>query len=321
MSLVFMFPGQASRYDGMVMKLATAHKAAADTLDLASEILGQDLRDLFRKGNDQALATCRNLQLGAFLANHMYLGVLRGAGVMADYSLGMGVGEYNHLVHIGALDFIQAIKLVEQRGLAFDEGPRGAMATVGPVDPGALDRILMRVRHEGEVERVVHCSPTRYVISGDTEAVKAAMRLFSDETYARARITNSRSPCYSSVMKAVGQAMRIQLEGAIFADPRLPYLPNRMGKLMVRPQREAMLDLLTAHIHMPVLWRHSIDRLCQEQPDAVFVEVGPGTTLYDLFDPGWHNNRRYHLDHIDDLGSHLDHVISELLILAPAETM
>lgn len=320
MALVFMFPGQASRYDGMVAKLASAHKAAADLLDLAGDVLGRDLRALYSKNNEEAFSTCRDLQVGVFLANHMYLGVLLGAGVSAEYSLGMGVGEYNHLVHIGALDFVQAIKLVEQRGLAFDEGPRGSMASVGPVNFGTLERVLMRVRHEGEVELVKHLSPTRYVISGDTDAVKAALRIFSDETYARARITDARSPSHCSVMKAVGRAMRVQLAGAHFAAPRLPYLPNRMAKLMSQPQREVFIDLLAAQIYMPVLWRQSMDRLVQERHDATFVEVGPGTTLHDLLDPGWHSNRRYHLDHLDDLPSHLDHVVSELLILAPAET-
>ena len=321
MSLVFMFPGPASRYDGMVTRLANAHRAASDLLNLASDVLGRDLRQQYSIENPEAFCSCRDVQVGVFLANHMYLGVVRGAGVTAQYSLGMGVGEYNHLVHIGALDFVQALKLVEQRGLAFDEGPRCAMALVGPVDPGALERILMRVRHEGTAERVIHCSPNRHIISGDMAPVKAAVRLLSDETYAQARLIDVRSPAHTSLMREVGSALRVQLEGTHFTSPRLPYLPNRMGKLQMRPLREAMVDLLSAHVHMPVLWRQSIDRLVLLKPDAVLVQVGPGTSLYDLHEGDWPGHRRYHLDHKDDLAGHLDRVVTELLILAPAETM
>jgi len=316
-----MFPGPASRYDGMVTRLADAHRAARDLLDMASDVLGRDLREQYRADNPEAFGTCRDVQVGVFLANHMYLGVVRGAGVTAQYSLGMGVGEYNHLVHIGAVDFVQALKLVEHRGLAFDEGPRGSMAMVGPVDPDALERILMRVRHKGEVSRVIHCSPNQHIISGDTVAVKAAGRLLSDETYAQSRLIDSRAPAHTPLMQEVGQALRVQLEGTHISPPHLPYLPNRMGKLMTRPLREAVVDLLTSHVHMPVLWRQSIDRLVQLRPDAVLVQVGPGTSLYDLHEGGWPGNRRYHLDAKDDLAAHLDRVVSDLLILAPAETM
>ncbi len=43
-----------------------------------------------------------------FVANHMMLSLLQAEGVDAELSLGLSLGEYNHLVHIGALELPEA---------------------------------------------------------------------------------------------------------------------------------------------------------------------------------------------------------------------
>jgi len=58
--LVFMFPGQSSRYPEMVSKLVRQSSACAAVVRDASEVLGRDV------------------QVGVFLANHLHL-VLAGA--------------------------------------------------------------------------------------------------------------------------------------------------------------------------------------------------------------------------------------------------
>src|SRR5436190_18392596 len=97
-------------------------------------------------------ATNRDVQIGAFLANHLHLRGLERAGIAADISLGLSVGEYNHLVHIAALSFEDAVRLVEARGVAFDAGPDGAMAAVTPLETAALERVIRRARAYGFVE-------------------------------------------------------------------------------------------------------------------------------------------------------------------------
>ncbi len=320
MSLVFIFPGQASCYHGMIEKLASTHRASADVLELASDVLGRDLRAHYQQDENAAFARAKDSQVGIFLANHMYLSILRSVGVTGDLSIGMDVGEYNHLVHIGALDIVQALRLVEQRGIACDEGPRGMMASVYPMERQELETIIFRVRHKGIVEISSFDSPLRHVLSGETEAVKAAIRLLGDETYARAEVLKQSVPMNSSIFNPVGEAFRLDLEGVHFVTPRIPYLPNHQGEAVLGPIRETFVDQLSAQVCSPVLWRESIDHVVGRSPSAVFVEVGPGKMLCDLLDQGWKTRRKYFLDSEDDLSGHLDRVMSELLILAPAET-
>src|SRR5215204_3692224 len=86
----------------------------------ASNILGRDLLKHYRADNASIFATNRDVQVGVFLSNHLAFRSLGRSGAPATRSLGLGPGEYNHLVHIGALDFAHALRLVDARGKAFD---------------------------------------------------------------------------------------------------------------------------------------------------------------------------------------------------------
>lgn len=48
---------------------------------------------------------------------------------------------------------------------------------------------------------------------------------------------------------------------------------------------------LSEYLHQPVLWRKSVDRLCDEYDDAVFIEVGPKTVLSDMLGRRWVRQR------------------------------
>ena len=124
--LVFMFPGQTSRYPGMLDRLVELHPRNRGLLAWACEVLGRDLATHYHVDNGDAAFT-RNVdvQVGVFLANHMFLVTLETAGIDAEFSLGLSLGEWNHLVHIGVLSFEDALRAVEVRGRLYDEGPRG----------------------------------------------------------------------------------------------------------------------------------------------------------------------------------------------------
>ena len=106
MTLVFTFPGQSSRDPEMVARaFAMAPDAASAVFAEASDVLGRDVVRHYTEGKGSRFATNRDIQLGVFLVNHVHLRALEDAGVSAEHSLGLSLGEYNHVVHIGALAF------------------------------------------------------------------------------------------------------------------------------------------------------------------------------------------------------------------------
>ena len=312
MTLVYIFPGQSSRYPGMLNKLAGINRTCGLLLSEASEILGRDLSSHYREDNPEVFAHNVDVQIGVFLANHMFLQIIEEGNISADVSLGLSLGEYNHLVHIGALSFDDALLTVQQRGRAYDAGPRGAMASVFPIDLLELQEVCQRVQNKGVLEVTNLNSPRQQVLSGEFAALEAAMAILEEEFYVDARIIERQVPMHCSIFAPVGEAFRRHLEGVTFHKPRLPYLPNALGQLLEQPTQKDFVELLSTHVHRPVLWRKSIDLVLQRWPDAMFVEVGPMSVLYNLLNKKWHKFRKVHTDSADNTDEHLRLVISEL---------
>lgn len=232
--------------------------------------------------------TCnQDVQLAVFLTTHVHLAALRREGHDAPVSLGLSLGEYNHLVHIGALPFADALRLVSARGEAYDAGPRGAMAAVFPLSEEELRPLLA-----GDVEIANFNSPTQHVVAGRRVDVEATVDRVEEETYARAVVIERRCPMHVPRFAPASAALRPFLEAAPWTTPRRPYLPNVDAEPLEAPTPAQIVERLTRHVHQPVRWRASIDRVVALHGDVLFLEVGPGRVLTDLLRAPWREEPR-----------------------------
>jgi [acyl-carrier-protein] S-malonyltransferase len=311
--LVFMFPGQTSRYPGMLDRLVDLHPRNRGLLAWSCEVLDRDLIAHYHVDNGEA-AFARNVdvQVGVFLANHMFLVTLEAAGINAELSLGLSLGEWNHLVHIGALSFEDALRAVDCRGRLYDEGPRGWMAAIQPIADEDLEHVVERARKLGVIEVVNLNSPRQHVVAGERAAVEIAVELAEDEFFAQGHIIDRNVPMHSSLFRSVGEQFREYLEQVPFRSVRRPYLPNRLGAFIDDPSAAELRELLATHVHEPVMWRQSLDHLVERHPEAVFVEVGPMAVLHNLMHRKWLDNRKFRTDHRDELANHFASVVREL---------
>jgi len=271
-------------------------------VDRASSILGRDLLAHYRCGNDDALASNEDVQIGVFLTSYLHQRALAGHGVIADLSLGLSLGEYNHLVHIGAIEFEDALRLVSARGRLYDAGPDGMMASIFPLSEAEVSGYLEAVRPHGEVVCSNLNSPSQTVISGSRRAVREAMRLIEDEEAGvRAVVIDARLPMHAPCFAPVASAFRPHLLGAPWRLPNLPYIPNVGvdGDLLETPRPEEIVELLTRHVCSPVRWRDCIEGVVDRDPSARFVEVGPGRVLCNLMQRRWLKNEKHPTDHDD----------------------
>jgi len=297
MKAIFLFPGQSSRYPEMIDRLfEQAPEEARRVFGEASDVLGRDLRAHYSATNPAIFATNSDVQIGVFLANHTHLLAIERASVTASFSLGLSLGEYNHLVHIGAIAFTDALRLVAARGAAYDKGPDGAMVSVFPLPLEDLASIVARVQSVGCVEIANLNSPTQHVLSGDREAVTAAASLAELEYGVSCVLIERRIPMHSTPFRPAALAFRPALEKAPWRTPRLPYLPNVLGHFEPDPTPARITDLLERHVHNAVLFRDSVELLAAAHPEAAFIEVGPKAVLHNLLSRRWLKVRRYCTD-------------------------
>ena len=304
MNRVFMFPGQSSRYPEMLQRVVEAFPPARSIVEQASAILGRNLLELYQVG-DSAFDRNQDVQVGVFLTSHLYLRALQDNGVDASFSMGLSLGEYNHLVHIGAIDFADALLLVNARGRVYDEGPRGMMAAMFPVEADEIEDLLSRAGQLGCVQIANYNTPSQVVIAGESTAVLQAMRLAEDELSIDPVIIEKQIPMHTSVFKCVARALLPHLKAANFRVPSRPYVSNVVGGFVENANPERIVDLLAQHVYSPVLWRQAIDSIVAAHADAIFVEVGPRGVLYNMLQKRWHANPKFKTDVSDDLSANI----------------
>jgi [acyl-carrier-protein] S-malonyltransferase len=295
-TLVFMFPGQSSGDPAMFERLLALRPLNREIFEQASDVLGRDLRKHYRRDNPDVFATNREVQVGVFLANHMYGETLRAGGLTAAFSLGLSLGEYNHLVHIGAVSFEEALRVVDARGALYDAGPDGAMASAFPLDHEALAAVVERARAHGCLEIAVFNSPAHHVLSGERAALELALDLLEREFFIEGVIIEPRIPMHSSRFEPIGRALGTVLEQVAWKAPGGPYLPNVVGRFVQDPGPAEFVTLLSQHVYRPVRWRHSIDFVAAHVEDASFVEVGPRRVLCNMLNRKWRTNPRFAAD-------------------------
>jgi [acyl-carrier-protein] S-malonyltransferase len=141
-TLAIVFPGQGSQSIGMLSGLAAEHSLVVETFDLASDVLGYDLWQLVQEGPENDLNETDKTQPAMLAAGVAVWRVWQDAGgpvpaLMAGHSL----GEYTALVCAGALDFQEAVVLVEERGRCMQSAVpagSGAMAAILGLDDVAV---------------------------------------------------------------------------------------------------------------------------------------------------------------------------------------
>jgi [acyl-carrier-protein] S-malonyltransferase len=161
-----MFPGQSSVGPAVLSRARQAHPAAEHIADRARLVLGEARASEYLDAGGARLRSNRDTQITVFLSSQMYLAAMHAEGIEGGGSLGLSLGEYSHLVHIGALDLDDALRLVDERGRCYDEAPPGIMATVLAVDYDTVAAVVTRARAYGPVVISNVNAPTQHVIAG-----------------------------------------------------------------------------------------------------------------------------------------------------------
>jgi [acyl-carrier-protein] S-malonyltransferase len=313
-SRVFMFPGQSSVGPAVLLRACASHTAAVDVEQRVRAVLGNARASEYFSAHGARLITNRDTQITVFVATQMYLAALHAEGVDAKCSLGLSLGEYSHLVHIGALDFEDALRLVDERGRCYDEAPPGIMATVLAVDYDTVAGAVEQARVHGPIAISNVNAPTQHVVAGAEAAVMWAAAYLEDEHAAHVAVIERRVPMHSPMMAAVADQFVPALAAAPWRRPAHDYFPNVSGAPLPAASPADFVSHLKRHVSEPVLWQRSLDHLVSTHPEATFIEVGPGGVLHNMMGRAWRSVRRLRVDGPDtnDPGGHFASVVEAL---------
>ena len=277
----FVFPGQGSQSVGMLDAWGD-HRAIVQTLDEASQVLGQDMRALIATGPKEALDLTTNTQpvmLTAAIA--CYRAWLAEGGAEPAVVAGHSLGEYTALVAAGALTLADALALVRFRAQAMQEAIPvgiGAMAAILGLDPAAVRAgCATAMAASGEVVEAVNFNdPKQTVIAGSKAGVEKGCEVLKAMGAKRALALPVSAPFHSSLMKPAAECLRERLESVAFATPRIAVVNNI--DVAAPTDAAAIRDALYRQAFGPVRWVEVIQALRARGLGCV-IECGPGKAL------------------------------------------
>ncbi|AKJ31168.1 ACP S-malonyltransferase [Caldimonas brevitalea] len=277
----FVFPGQGSQSVGM-LDVWGDHAAVRETLQEASDALGEDVGRLIAQGPKEALDLTTNTQPVMLTAGvACYRAWLAETGRTPSVVAGHSLGEYSALVAAGVLTLSDALPLVRFRAQAMQEAVpvgSGGMAAILGLDAAVVrEGCAEASARSGEaVEAVNFNDPKQTVIAGTKAAVELACDVLKAKGAKRALALPVSAPFHSSLMKPAAERLRDQLSATPFAAARIEVLNNVDVK--VETEAAAIRDALYRQAFGPVRWVESIQALKARGVTHV-VECGPGKVL------------------------------------------
>ncbi len=277
----FVFPGQGSQSVGMLDAWGD-HAAVRQTLEEASQALGEDVARLIREGPKEALDLTTNTQpvmLTAGIA--CYRAWLTEGGAAPAAVAGHSLGEFSALVAAGALSLADALPLVRFRAQAMQDAVPvgvGAMAAILGMEAQAVrDGCAQAAAACGEaVEAVNFNDPKQTVIAGTKAGVAKACEMLKAAGAKRALPLPVSAPFHSSLMKPAAERLRERLASVNIAAPRMPVINNIDVRAETDPA--AIRDALYRQSFGPVRWVELVQDL-RARGFAQIIECGPGKVL------------------------------------------
>lgn len=285
MDVVLLFPGQGSQKPGMGKDLYDEIPAARDVFDRADAAIGIALSRLCFEGPAEELTLTQNAQPALLTHGAAVWAATRetiGASVVA--AAGHSLGELTAYHAAQSLSLEDAVRLVRRRGeLMYETGVQrpGAMAAILGETNRAIDDICREASAEaGLVVPANYNTSNQVVISGEEAGVERAMVLCKEAGAKRAvRLTVS-GAFHSPLMEPAVDGLAQALDEASFSDPRFEVYANVTTEAVTLASRAK--TLLREQVSKPVRWAEEVEVIAARYPNALYVEMGPGSVLTGL---------------------------------------
>lgn len=287
--IAVLFTGQGAQSVGMGKDIADAYPAAADLFEQANQIVGYDLRGLCFEGPAEKLEQTDYQQPAIFTTSMAIWRALNGSdranpevlGGMPSAMAGLSLGEYSALCAAGAIEFADALRLVQCRGQLMQQAasavPSGMVSAMG-LEREQIEQICEQASAEGVIAPANFNCPGQIVVSGAKAACEKAAELM-EQAGGRAIPLKVAGAFHSPLMQPAADGLAKVLADTQISQPTVPVLAN--VNCQYHGSAGTIRPALTDQLTHPVLWQASMEKLIAEGVER-FIEIGPGRVLTGL---------------------------------------
>ena len=274
----YVFPGQASQFEGMGKDMYDASPVAHDLFEQANDLLGFRITDVMFTGTAEDLKQTKITQPAVYL-HSIIKAKMAGESFQPEVVAGHSLGEISALVAAEVMDFAAGLSLVQQRAMAMQkacEMVESTMAAVIGLADDVVEEVCGTIQGEIVVPANYNC-PGQLVISGTVKGVEQAVEKLNEAGAKRTIIIAVGGAFHSPLMQPAQEELQIAIENTNFNQPICPIYQNVTAK----PERdpEKIQQNLIAQLTSPVRWTQTMLNMI-EGGVSEFIEVGGnGKTL------------------------------------------
>lgn len=301
---ISLFSGQGSQYPGMGRDIAEAFPHTGELYDIASDILGRDMRAVCFESAPEELAQTINAQPAVLLTSLVCISAAiskahnSGKVFRFDGVAGHSLGEYAALTMSGMVSLEDVFRLIKARAEAMDEAARenkGAMAAIMKIAPEKVEEVCSSAKNY--VAAVNFNSPQQTVIAGTPEGIAEVSEVFAG-LKARVVTLNVAGAFHSKLMQSAADKFYETAKTITFKAPQVKYYSNVTGGELT--DFSDMPALLAKHIVSPVRFTSELAAMQSDGADT-FAEFGPGKTLTGLVKKTLKDVRAYNIESMETL--------------------
>lgn len=280
MRTVFMFSGQGAQYAGMGKELYQNYSVAKKVFDCADDVLGYSIKEICFQ-DEAKLGETEFAQPAILTMSIAALEVLKEQGVRAEMAAGLSLGEYSAYVASGAMDFEEAVALVQKRGKFMAEAVpsgEGAMYAIIGLDTELVEEACKEAAQEGLGLAVPanYNAPGQIVIAGAAKAVEKAAALAKEKGAKMAVRLKVSGPFHTKMLQPAADRLGPELEKMHISPMKIPVFTNVDAKEVT--SEKDIIPILTKQICCPVRFSDIIQNMHEKGADT-FIELGPGKAL------------------------------------------
>ena len=270
------FPGQGSQSLGMGKDFYDHSTLAKEMIEAASDRVGFDFKALMFEENDrleQTEFTQPAILLVSSIAHRLFENEMN---IKPIFALGHSLGEFSALVSVGALDYLDGVALVHQRGQLMQEACKGVdvgmMALIG-LDDEKVEALTADAREHGkQVWAANYNSDGQIVAAGSKPDLSDMIETFKEAGAKRAILLNmsiaSHCPLLEPAAAPLKESLKMYLKDEFIA----PVVSNVTAQKYA--SKDEAIELLAKQLTMPVKYKQSIK--AYEDEIDLHIEFGGG---------------------------------------------
>ncbi len=279
--VAFIFPGQGSQTIGMGRDFFENSDTAKEMIKKASERLNIDFEKLLFEENEN-LGKTEFTQPAILLVSSIALAVFKEkCNIEPEFVLGHSLGEFSALVAAGAIDYLDAIELVNKRGTFMMEacsgGDAGMMALLG-LDDEKVEAMCKEQREAGKkVWPANYNMDGQLVLAGLKADLESLVDTFKAAGAKRALVLDMSVASHCELLQSAVENLKPYLLEYL-NDEFLDVISNVSAE--VYNTKDEAIELLSSQLISPVKYKQSIK--AHDSKVDLYIEFGNGAVLKGL---------------------------------------